>query len=521
MKPRFHSLFLRSAMAVTLFFSAAFVRADTVKLKSGESLEGKIVYEGADYIKLEVAVSATIKDTKILPLGDIAEIIKAAPDDVALSELRKSVPAPSLMSAPAYRSLIDGGPKKFLTQFPESKHRPEVEKMLADLEAELDKVERNYIKLEGDWVSPQDRVQFSAQTESRIRSILLKRKLAQGDALGALREFEILDENFYGTPAYIEVLPSVQQLLPNFGQRLTRALQDVAYRNEKYEQDKALLDEVSLAQVEAARAQEEANLKRAIDKEKAAGVKWQSISENSADSLNGAISLVRSEIERLKAIDLVALKTQAEQLVKADQLIAENKLAEARKAIEEAVSQTGESIGSKKSNSSSKKSRSGSSKSNPTTYVAALYQKIAEAEDAIALAKEQEATSAKGEKASEVIKAGDGGLVDVKQGEAAAETPDATDQGSALTGLMAAGAKPATDEKADEGKKKSPPKKTPKPTKSSSDDDDDDSRSVSVDEDEEGGINFQMIMMIFAGVMVLAIVVMKLLGIGSKKESDE
>ncbi len=527
--PRF-SLLLVFFAGVLLMASTGL--ADTVKLKSGETLEGKITSEGSDYIKLEIAVSSTIKDTKIIPKNDIAQIIKAAADDVALSDLRKKLPAPSLMSAEAYRSLISSGPEKFLKEFPSSTHKAEVEKILADLKEELDKVERGWVKVEGDWISPQERKDFKALTDSRIRGVVMKRKLAQGDHLGALRDFEILDERYFGTPAHLEALPVVKELLPAFGQRLTRALQDVEYRNQKWEQDKGLLDEVARAQVEAARAQEVANFQRAVEREKSAGVKWLSISDNSRDSLSGAIALVKSEIERLKGIDLNALKQMSEQLVKADKLIAEEKLAEAKRMIDEAMALPVGGEGSKKgrSTSSSKKKSSGEEGAFvPSSYADALYHQIALAEEAIAVAKAQRESAAKGDEVSETMakSKSDGKELVSDPGEAAAaEGDDAkTDQSTALAGLMGTtkkgeGGADAEGEKSNAAKKPAPKKTTAANDGTKSGEAGAEERPSPVVADEGGGLNFQLIMMIVAGLMVVAIVVMKVTGIGGKKKED-
>ena len=117
----------RIARSIALVFlalvSGGGLLADTVKLKDGKSFDGKITYEGTDFIKLEMAVSASIKETKTILRTDIAEIVKAAPDDVALDAIRKQLPAPSLLTADGYRALIEKGPKAFLAQFPGSRHK--------------------------------------------------------------------------------------------------------------------------------------------------------------------------------------------------------------------------------------------------------------------------------------------------------------------------------------------------------------------------------------------------------------
>jgi hypothetical protein len=524
------SLSARVALAAGLALLSLSSQADTVKMKDGKVYDGKITFEGTDFIKLEIPVSATIKDTKTLVRTDILEIIKAAPDDVALDALRKQLPAPSLMTPEGYRTMIDKGPKAFLTQFPSSRHKAEVEKIMADLTSELDKVERGGVKLEGEWVSAQDRKQFEALTNSRIRLVVMRRNLAQRNFIAALRDFEVLEEQFYGTPAFAMSVAEIQQALPAFGGLIQQSLNSVTARNEQWEKDKGVLDEVARAQVEGARAQELANFTRATTQEKAAGVKWLTINNNLPESLNGAITLIKSEITRLAAMDVAALTQMGEQLVAADKLIAEGKLAEAREAITKATGSAPKSSGSSKSGSSKSSSKG---KAPKTSYVAALTTKISEAEQAIKLAVEQAKDAAEGAKAASAVKGSEAPLVtSANPGEAApvpAEgDPAAADQASALTGLLATGAKSdAAGEKgkAEEPAKKSSAKKSSSKKASTSDDEDEDldedkpKREAPVDDEEDGGgFSVQRIIQIGAAILVLALVVMKVMGVGKKKD---
>ena len=57
--------------------------ADTVILNNGNTIEGRITLETDDYIKIEVAVSATIKDEKIVQRTDIKEIRVQSAEDLA------------------------------------------------------------------------------------------------------------------------------------------------------------------------------------------------------------------------------------------------------------------------------------------------------------------------------------------------------------------------------------------------------------------------------------------------------
>ncbi|HRQ90881.1 MAG TPA: hypothetical protein PLA50_18975, partial [Bacteroidia bacterium] len=76
--------------------------------------------------------------------------------------------------------------------------------------------------------------------------------------------------------------------------------------------------------------------------------------------------------------------------------------------------------------------------------------------------------------------------------------------------------------------KKASPKKAAKPKKKAADDDSDDSTgekkskdSAGIEDEEEGGFSFKWIIWGVTGLVVVALVVMKVLGIGGKKGGED
>ena len=500
------SLLLASLFATAILSTTSF--ADEVKLKNGEAITGTIVYESDDLVKIEVAVSASIKETKLLSRADIAEIIKEAPDNVAFAKLEKMVPTASLLPASAYKSMITTGPDSFLSAFPDSAHAPKVKEIKATLEEELDKVERGYIKLEAEWVSPQQKEEFEALTASKVRLLYMKRAAAGGNfnsLIGAMREFETLEERYYGSPAFAESIEVALKVIPNLGGQLQKVSRDVEYRNAEFARNRETLDEVGKAQIDAARAREQAQIDAAIDADKKNGIKWITLNSRSKEAVDSYINLAVTEIERIKQLDAALLKTQAEQLVEVDKMIAEGQLAAAKAKLTEAAALSGKSVS---------KSRSSKSKSGPDSYIAALNLKLndrlaaeAEKEKAAAEAAASQSLaqnlkiSGEGEEGEEGAEGeSEGTEEDGKKSEKASST----DAFNALSGTK-------KEEKEDaEDKPKSQ-------SSSSSEDKEERPRPVSVD-DDEGGFSFGMLVPILTGVLVIVVVLLKVLGIGGKKE---
>ena len=150
--PHFSALALSLLIAVAFAASPRTVLADTVTLKSGEIVEGKVVTENAEIVQVEVEVSGSIKETKTFPTADVASIEKTAPDKVSFAKIMASVPTPDLLSSADYEAMIRSGARRFLATYPESEHAEDVQKVLTQLEEEKVKVQLGSIKLDGKWI---------------------------------------------------------------------------------------------------------------------------------------------------------------------------------------------------------------------------------------------------------------------------------------------------------------------------------------------------------------------------------
>jgi len=509
--------------------------ADEIKLKSGQVISGRITYEADDIVKIEVSISASIKETKIVSRGDIELITKQAPDQTAFVDLQKILPVGSLQTASAYKSLIETGPAAFLRNFPTSSLVPKVEEIQKTLAEELDKVERGFLKVEGEWITPEDKINFPAQIDSKIRLLRMK-SLASGGGvnslIAAMREFEAIEENYYGAPAFAEALELALQVVPSLGNQLNGMNRDVEYRNTEFETNKAALKEDARLQIEAARAKEESDYEAGLAADKKAGIKWVRLEPRSKTSIESYLKLASAEYERIKVYDPAALKAQAAQLVEVDQAIAAGNYDLAGQKLATASVLSGQKADTKsKSKSKSKISYISHLRTKLTEQVAAktaAAKAVADAAKSEALTagliKQQESNSPEIKIATEptdgTAPAADGSTT--TSADAAPVT--AGDLFSALSSNQSP--KPAADV--------APPKKPTKPSSAGSparprpsviDDDAEEGeepveRPRSAPVEESGGFSFGLIAPILTGVLILAIVLMKVLGIGGKRSDD-
>lgn len=530
----------------TLLLAALPVRADEIRLKSGQTLTGRITYDAGDIVKIEIPVSGSIKETKIIGRADILAILKDAPDDVEFNKIQTLVPTGSLVSVEEYRKMLETGPEAFLRNFPESKHAGKVKEIRATLAEELDKVERGFMKLEGEWLSPQDKVAFKELIESKIRLLRMEAN-AKGNnypqLIAAMREFEVIEENYFGSPAFPKAVELAKQVVPTLGRQLQTMAAAVDYQNAEYEKALAASTPEARAQLTAARAREDQAYSQAIESDKKAGVKWVQFNPRNKQGIEEALRLAATELPRIQAFDTDALTKQAELLVEADKLIAADNIADARTKVTEAMA----IVGQKPTGDTSKSSKSkSSSKSKGNTkagsYIAALNAKISDriAEEqekakAKAAASESEALTANlkktgDETAEEGAEKAEGEETDtenadtakegeMKEGSAEAEKP-VVDEFAAL------GASKTSKSKSAEKEKESP-KKSKSKSKSKDEDEEENGegeeavkkpRPAPVVEDE--GLPFWVIPGGITLLAVIGIVVMKVLGLGGKKSED-
>lgn len=521
-------------LGLSLLFPLSLLQADEVKLKSGQSLTGRITYEADDIIKIEVPVSASIKETKVIGRADIAEIIKDAPDDVEFNRIQGLVPTASLMPASAYRQLLETGPDSFLKAFPQSAHVPKVQEIRNTLAEELDKVERGSLKIEGEWLTPQDKIDFKDLIDSRIRFLSMSNLAQAGNInglIGAMREFEAIEKNYYGSPAFPKAVELARQVIPNLGRQLQTMMRDVDYRNAEYEKALANSKPEAREQLTQVRAQEEKAYQEAVAADKKSGMKWVQLNPRIKASIEAYLKLASAELARVNEFDVAVLTQQAEKLVEADQLIAAGNIEGARSKITEAAAMTGQKTdtGSKSKSKSSSKAKGGSKGG---SYLATLTSKVnertadekskaearqaaAESEALTANLNKTAAANAEGAVAGETA---EGETPTEGEGSAAGSEPGApeVDDFAAL-----AGSKKGTPKAADEKKTAAKKSKSKSDDESGEDEEGEDkpkTRPAVVE--EEGGFPFGLIVPIITVLLIVTVVLLKVFGIGGKKTEE-
>lgn len=305
-------------------------------------------------------------------------------------------------------------------------------------------------------------------------------------------------------------------------------LRNVDYQNAEYERNLAASTAEARDQVMAARAKEEKGYQDAVSAEKKLGVKWVQLNPRLKSSLETYLKFASGELARLRGLDLNQLAAQGDVLYEADKLIAAGQIDQAKAKIGEAAALTGQKVdaGSTAKTKSKPGAKSGS-------YLAALNAKISEklAEekgkmDARKAAADSEALTANLKKNLDSSAPTDPAVVPAEgtEGAEATEAPAAdVDEFAALAGSKKGAQKPAETGKTKSESAKSKAKKTPAKSSKSDDDEDGDEdapKRAPVAVEEEGGFPFGWIAPILTVLVIVAVVLMKVFGIGGKKSEE-
>jgi hypothetical protein len=149
-------------MLVLLAGWLAAVRADTVRLKNGETYEGSILSETNATVSIEVEqAGGTILTTRTFRRDQIAEIRRSTPEDIAQRNMERAFARtqryrldPNTSYSPEYyRLVIDGVLKKFLADYPDSPYTNVVAAQLRQWMAEQGTVSSGMAKFNGKWMS--------------------------------------------------------------------------------------------------------------------------------------------------------------------------------------------------------------------------------------------------------------------------------------------------------------------------------------------------------------------------------
>jgi hypothetical protein len=300
--------------------------ADTITLKDGTTVEGKITQENDTQVTISVHVSDTISDDQVLQRADIVKIEKTPEDGIAFDQMKNWKPDPWAMLSPETYKATIGQLQAFLDKYPQSSHVADVKTMLATFQDEQKHQQAGEVKLYGLWISPKEAAARAVQIQAQTIYLKMQAIAAQGDLIGALNAFDQLEKGFPNTRVYPAAIEKAKALQTELLLRVSRAADNLKLTDAKWQQGVTITAEPAKSQIIAARQAENAQNEAILEAATKAGTKWPPLIPQSQKSLDALISLLNGEKARLAALPVEKMNASIEESDKASESVSANDL---------------------------------------------------------------------------------------------------------------------------------------------------------------------------------------------------
>lgn len=293
--------FMRCTAAVLLLF-AAVANGDSITLKNGEKIEGKVLSETEAEITVQVRVTATILDERVIKKADIAKIAKVAPDLVAWPALNAMALGPDSLDASDYQR-ARAALRDFITSFPESQHAQAAKDKFAAFDAEGKRVEAGELKIDGEWISKEEFQRERVQIIGRLLFKRMNRSAAEGRLVEAMNTFVLLEKEAGGSVAFPDAVELTRQILPTLKTAAEQRRDQLKAQAEENKRRLANTEGPDRQLLERLQKKQAAETSAAVEAFERSGQRWMPLDPATLRSLASIISFATSEIRKVAQTD--------------------------------------------------------------------------------------------------------------------------------------------------------------------------------------------------------------------------
>jgi hypothetical protein len=290
-------IFLPLALIAT-----AQLRADTVTLTTGEKINGTIKNETDSEVVIDVPVSASITDERVIKKTDISKVDKERPDEIAYKQLIAVQPNPELSYASQAYDQILSSLKSFLTQYPSGPYVPEIKKLADTFQDEKKRVDAGEVKYEGRWLSKDEAARRQIQIVALQYYNQMQQEAAEGNLIGAMQTFDLIEKQYATTRIYPQAVTLAEEVLGRFQQDLMVRMQAVKADQDQLKQTVAFTAEPEKSQIVAAAKAEQDRAIAVIAEAVRNGAKWVPLIPRSQVSIDTLQKTAATEAGRLASI---------------------------------------------------------------------------------------------------------------------------------------------------------------------------------------------------------------------------
>lgn len=305
---RVPQVFPRRAVALLAWAALApALLADTVTLKSGEKIEGKVLSETDTEVVIEYKVSASITDSRTVPKAEVASVDKAGPDVAAYEAIKNLKPGPFSQPAENYERII-AALQNFVNTYAASTHVAEVKETLAQFQAEKGRVDGGEVKIAGNWLSKEQAEKEKYQIQAQLYYGQMQTQVRAGDYIGALTTFDALEKQYNGARAFPDAVDFAKKVVVSLRQMAERALPVAKQKAQERTTGLALLSEPQKSEVAAAQKRELDAMQARLEAASKGKQKWPPYMANYDKSLEAVIKATQAEQKRLEALPVPKMR---------------------------------------------------------------------------------------------------------------------------------------------------------------------------------------------------------------------
>jgi hypothetical protein len=303
---------------LALICGTSFVKADILMLKNGSKVEGSIIEQTAQGVRMKYRLTPKIMDDKVFSMAEIAQVIKQRPEEVEVVDLRKILPTEDLLKADQYEQIIQDRLRPFVNKYASTPEAKEVEGIIEKLQEEKTLVTNGQVKLEGRWLSLKESKGESFNIEAfRILSEM-REKAATRDYVEALRAFDKFFSarpGYVGSSYYIEAIPEAMGILDKWIAVLDKMSSEFSQLDQARKLGLSKLQEPELSKTKNA-IEDELNKWRAMsDAMRNQRIRWVVPYKYDISTIQTAQKDAVTEKSRLEVYNLQELKAQNEVLM--------------------------------------------------------------------------------------------------------------------------------------------------------------------------------------------------------------
>ena len=279
--------------------------ADTFTMKDGSTVEGSILREDATSYVVEVQVTKSIKDERVIAKADVASIKAEKPYEAAFDSIKGLFPTPDGLNHEDYAQMIRKV-EKFLTDYRGSLKTTDAKKILADLKDEANEILAGGVKLNGKIISAPEYRANAYDIDSRIEAAKIQSLIDKANYIEALRAYERFDDDFHNTTARQELTPLVMRVIRTYVTSIGQSLSTFTARTKARQVGLERMPAGERASTAKAIAEENVAIEKRFNAEKVAKLGWVTTHPFYKPSLEATVNFGKMELKRLETASSAA-----------------------------------------------------------------------------------------------------------------------------------------------------------------------------------------------------------------------